>query len=625
MRLCLQNRLTVQIRGALLGQVMLKSHKLPEKDAKSWTVHPSISSDIDRISEKLSKCLDAFMASSEAWLHMYSLSRYIGISCFVVLVPLLCTHVCSFLLAIITKPALAKWQRRAAVRVAKTTEVLKQLPGIKILGLGPTVHTYLYNLRIQELETSKHFRALKSLLGILQVFADLGQYFVVITVAFFWNGSDGTLSPVRLFPALTAVGLIADSTPRVLEIYADALEMVGWFGRIEAFLLVSELTDSRSKLKPSAMPSATTNSPAYREMNKQEYPFIRNIIQFSCASFGPEGLESPLLSEVNFGLPKGSISGVVGPTGCGKSAFFRSILGETKMTGGYVYSNHQKIAYCGPQAWLRDDSVRQKVIGDLPFEPSRYRMAIQSCQLEEDLRLLPGGDGYIVGLNGSNLSGGQRQRVSLARTVFAGCDITVIDDGLSALDPTTATLILEVLCGVNGVFRRAHSTVLLSTFLPEILSTADQIITFDGHGGVVLNKLNLCTPERRQAIENMLVPPTFGPTVETEEREKAAIRRLWARKARKSTERVDHNYPEKTSRQTFSIFVKIVGKAKCLTLAQSYSWEVLSFYPKSAFGCGQKGLQSKAPCTSTTQQQFSWPVFCLFLYTGFYIALSAST
>ena len=194
-------------------------------------------------------------------------------------------------------------------------------------------------------------------------------------------------------------------------------------------------------------------------------------------------------------------------------------------------------------------------------------MAIQSCQLDEDLQLIPGGDGYIVGHDGLNLSSGQRRRVSLARAVFAGCDVTIIDDGLSALDRMTAASILNAICGANGVFRRARSTVLLSTFLPETLSIADQMITFDGHGGVVLDRLNLCTPERRQAIENMLVPPTFGPMVETEDREKAAIRRSWVSKARKSTERVDRNGREKTSRQTFSLFVKVVGKAKCLRLA----------------------------------------------------------
>ena len=350
MRLCLQNRLTVQIRGALIGQVMLKSHKLTEKDTKPWAVHPSIRSDIDRISEKLNPCLDAFMASSEAWLHMYSIPRYIGISCFVVLIPVLFTNFGSLLLAIITKPASAKWEKEAAIRVAKTTEILKQLPGIKILELGPTVHSYLHRLRIQDLEISKHYRALKSLLGVFQVFADLGQFFVVITVAFVWNGFDATPSPARGFPTLAVVSLIANSAPNVLYIYADAIEVVGWFGRIEAFLLVPELKDSRSKLKPSTTPSTDAKAPASCDLNTREHPVIRNVIQFSCASFGPEGLESPLLSEVNFGLSEGSISGVVGPTGCGISAFFRSILMETNMTGGHIYSNGQKVAYCGPQA-----------------------------------------------------------------------------------------------------------------------------------------------------------------------------------------------------------------------------------------------------------------------------------
>jgi ABC-type multidrug transport system fused ATPase/permease subunit len=54
--------------------------------------------------------------------------------------------------------------------------------------------------------------------------------------------------------------------------------------------------------------------------------------------------------------------------------------------------------------------------------------------MNDDFAALPGGDMTEVGERGINLSGGQKQRISIARAVYADCDIYYIDDCLSALD-----------------------------------------------------------------------------------------------------------------------------------------------------------------------------------------------
>lgn len=54
--------------------------------------------------------------------------------------------------------------------------------------------------------------------------------------------------------------------------------------------------------------------------------------------------------------------------------------------------------------------------------------------LKQDLAALPDGDKTEIGERGINLSGGQKQRVSLARAVYCGSQLYILDDPLSAVD-----------------------------------------------------------------------------------------------------------------------------------------------------------------------------------------------
>ena len=69
---------------------------------------------------------------------------------------------------------------------------------------------------------------------------------------------------------------------------------------------------------------------------------------------------------------------------------------------------------------------------------------VKACGLTEDFRRLPQGDQTWVQGCGENLSGGQRQRISLARAVYRGCPVYVLDDPLSAVDPKLRHAIFKV-------------------------------------------------------------------------------------------------------------------------------------------------------------------------------------
>ncbi|OAR01944.1 hypothetical protein LLEC1_02922 [Akanthomyces lecanii] len=561
------NRLMTQVRGGLVAELMEKTHYLSEQEAKKSSVLTHMSSDIESISEGLGGCVDIPITVLQTCLGVYFLSRLIGVSCFFVLIPIAITACFSYLLGRKTGPAMAEWNKAIETRISKTNEILSQLPGIKMCGLGPTMRNVIHSLRVQEMETSKKYRFFMTLVNATQQFVDLGTPVVVVAAAFFLSGFDHKMSSTQVFPTLAVVSLIQGPMQKILEIYSEVCAMVACFDRIQTFLLLAERKDSRVKWDPSAPPEVFDLVPTHFGSTvmrrRPQGPSPGGIIQFDSASFGPIGMENPLLCDIQFSLLRGSITGVYGGTGCGKSTLFRSLLGETKNAGGYVYTDNVDIAYCSSQVWLRDASIRENVIGCLAYDPVRYDIAIQSCQLEQDLARLPGRDAYVVGPNGFNLSGGQRHRVALARAVFAHCAITIIDDCFSALDAQTARAIIDALCGPNGALRRAGSTVLMATYLPESLQVIDQMISFDGEGGASLDRVEFRDPLLNRQISNFLSTLQSTAPQEEENREIDAIRRSWPEDFEVPSAAEQDYIRQRGSWGLYLIFIDSIGRIKC--------------------------------------------------------------
>ena len=69
--------------------------------------------------------------------------------------------------------------------------------------------------------------------------------------------------------------------------------------------------------------------------------------------------------------------------------------------------------------------------------------------LRKSLWAAPAGDETEIGERGINLSGGQKHRVALARVCYAGADVVLLDDPLSAVDAHVGRHLLDsCICGL---------------------------------------------------------------------------------------------------------------------------------------------------------------------------------
>jgi len=92
---------------------------------------------------------------------------------------------------------------------------------------------------------------------------------------------------------------------------------------------------------------------------------------------------------------------------------------------------------------ILNDTVRNNIIFNKPYERERYNTVVRICQLEPDFELLKQGDLTIISDKGDNLSGGQKTRLTIARAVYSDAYIYLFDDPLSALDAYVGRNIFE--------------------------------------------------------------------------------------------------------------------------------------------------------------------------------------
>nr|XP_037272971.1 multidrug resistance-associated protein 1-like [Rhipicephalus microplus] len=162
--------------------------------------------------------------------------------------------------------------------------------------------------------------------------------------------------------------------------------------------------------------------------------------------------EEPQLKSVTLDVEPGSLVGVVGFVGSGKSSLLSAILGDMRCLEGSVTSAG-RIAYVPQLPSVHNMSIRDNILYGRPMHPAYYERVLHCCQLMNDLNKIPAGDAAEVGEKGTNLSGGQKQRISLARAAYSASDIYLLDEPLCSLDPMVANGVFRDVIGQSGILR----------------------------------------------------------------------------------------------------------------------------------------------------------------------------
>ncbi len=209
-------------------------------------------------------------------------------------------------------------------------------------------------------------------------------------------------------------------------------------------------------------------------------------IEFKNVSFGyNDGID--ILSDINFKAKSGSVVGIIGSTGCGKSSLVNLIPRLYDVTGGELLVDGVNVKDYDIEA-LRDliGVVLQKNVlftgtikenikwGNPNATDEEVIAACKAAQAHEFIMSQPDGYDTILAQGGLNLSGGQKQRLCIARAILKQPKILILDDSTSAVDTATEAKIRE-----SFYKELKNTTVLIIAQRISSVAEADEIIVLD--------------------------------------------------------------------------------------------------------------------------------------------------
>ena len=228
-------------------------------------------------------------------------------------------------------------------------------------------------------------------------------------------------------------------------------------------------------------PHEILDLPGAKEINIK-----KGLIEFKDVKFCYD-MKQNLFSDLNIKLKAGEKIGIVGPSGGGKSTFFKLILRLVDLQVGSILIDHQDIKNV-----TRDSLLKQLTI--IPQEPDLFhRTIIENIKiarpdaLEEEVIIASKkakcheficelSEGYesVVGERGVKLSGGQKQRIAIARAFLKNTPILLLDEATSALDSVTESYIQQSLRDLM-----INKTTIVIAHRLSTLKNMDRILVFD--------------------------------------------------------------------------------------------------------------------------------------------------
>lgn len=193
------------------------------------------------------------------------------------------------------------------------------------------------------------------------------------------------------------------------------------------------------------------------------------------------------LEDVDFQIPEGKVTAIVGASGSGKTTIIKLLLGYYPPLAGEIRIGNTSMERYNLKWWRKQCGVvmqdgvifsesiaRNIAVGDEEIDLNRLEQAARIACIDDFILHLPLKYNTIIGQDGVGLSQGQKQRILIARAVYKNPDYIFLDEATNSLDANNERAIVENL----SEFYKGKTVVVVAHRLSTVRN-ADQIVVMD--------------------------------------------------------------------------------------------------------------------------------------------------
>lgn len=273
-----------------------------------------------------------------------------------------------------------------------------------------------------------------------------------------------------------------------------------YIGALFAFLMLSQRVSGpllqiarlinqydEARIAVAAVGSLVNQSPEEGRSGHGVRSPIKGHIQFSNVTFKYSGAPGPALQNVSLEIPMGTVLGIMGRSGSGKTTITRLLQRLHANYEGLVKIDdidvreydvdhlRRSLGVVLQDNFLFSGTIRENIAaGKVDATFDEIVRAARLAGAEEFIEKLPRGYETFIYEGSPNLSGGQRQRMAIARALIVDPRILILDEATSALDADSEAIVSANIARIA----RGRTLIIISHRLASLVS-ADTILVLE--------------------------------------------------------------------------------------------------------------------------------------------------